>query len=287
MYQFLSNKRILGYIAACLAVLSVIYVTSRERAGLTRWEELIRESMRPLLSIISDIASGLNRSLWALTHIGQLSRENVALTRQVLELKAQLLELAEYKAENDRLRRLLGFREAAPYATVAARVIGRDPSRLSSTLLIDKGQKDGVAKDMAVITFGGLVGRVISVTANTATVLPVIDPRSAVGGIIYRTRDLVLVEGYAGSPGLCMLKPLSSDADIVAGDQVLSSGLGGVFPKGLLVGRVVEVTKGKYSVGKVALVEPDVDFSKLEEVLVITGGSAGRTDSSRAREVRP
>ncbi|NPV79127.1 MAG: rod shape-determining protein MreC [Firmicutes bacterium] len=270
MHQFIVSRRIWGYIVIFFLLVSIIYVTARERGRLTFAEEMICEALRPLLSFFSEIASYVNRAVWTVGHIGQLRRENLELAREVAKLNAELMQLSEYKAENERLKQLLGFKEAAPYNTVAARVIGRDPSRITSSLILDKGKRDGVRKDMPVIYLGGLVGRVISVTPSTSTVLPIIDPKSAVGGIVHRTRDLALVEGQSQETALCRLKPLSSDADLRVGDQIISSGLGGIFPKGLLIGTIIDVSAGKYLVGKNALVKPDVDFAKLEEVLVIT-----------------
>ncbi len=256
---------------ASLVFVSLLFVTSRDRPRLSPLEVATREAVAPLESALHRVSGAVAGAWRTVTHLGHLIRENDRLYLEVSRLLAENARLEEYRLQNERLRHLLDFQQTSSYITVAGEIIARDPSNWLGTMTIDKGTARGVKKDVAVITSEGLVGKVLAATARTATVLPIIDPRSAVGGMIQRTRALVLVEGAPGVPGMCLVKPLTPESDIREGDRVLSSGLGGVYPKGLLIGEVSKVFEGKYGVGKAAYLRPVVDFSRLEEVLVITG----------------
>lgn len=252
-----------------MLLVSFMAVTTRERARLTWGEEVLREFFAPVQGVMSEATRSIGRAIYLVVNVGRLAAENERLYKELARLMSENNRLEEYKLESERLSRLLQFKEAVPHDTVAARVIARDPSNWLSTFVIDKGRRYGIAKDMVVIAPEGLVGRVTSVTEDTATVWPIVDPQSAVGGIIQRSRTLVLVEGLAGEAGLCALKALTPDADIKVGDEVISSGYGGIFPKGLLIGRVQEVREARYGITKTALVKPAVDLTRLEEVLVV------------------
>jgi len=256
---------------AALLLISLLFITSREREKLSPVECAIREVLAPVEAVLFRAASGVSGVWRTITHLGHLIRENDRLYLEVSRLLAENARLEEYRLQNDRLRRLLDFQAASPHITVAAEIIARDPGNWLGTVTINKGTRHGVKKNMAVITCEGLVGRVLAATPHTATVLLIPDPRSAVGGLVQRTRALVLVEGAPGTPGMCLVKSLAQDSDIQVGDKVLSSGLGGVYPKGLVVGEVSKVFPGKYGVGQAAQLRPVVDFSRLEEVLVIVG----------------
>ncbi len=254
-----------------LMLVSLLYVTSRQRERLSAPEHVVREALAPVEALLYRAAGRLAGVWRTITHLGELITENDRLYLEVSRLLAENARLEEYRLENERLRRLLDFQADLPHLTVAARIVARDPGSWLGTVTIDKGTRHGVAKNMAVITCEGLVGRVLAVSPNTATILLVLDPRSAVGGMVQRTRALVLVEGMPGTSTSCQVKPLAQDSDIQVGDEVLSSGLGGMYPKGLVIGEVVEVFPGKYGVGQAARLRPVVDFSRLEEVLVIVG----------------
>lgn len=254
-----------------LILVSLLFVTSRERERLSPVESAIREVVAPIEAVLYRTANAVGRTWRTVTRLGYLIRENDRLYLEVSRLLAECAGLEEYRLQNERLRRLLDFQEVSPYLTVAAEIIARDPGNWLGTVTLNKGTRHGVRKDMAVITSEGLVGRVLATTQRTATVLLVLDPRSAVGGMVQRTRALVLVEGAPGTPGMCLVKSLTSESDMQLGDKVLSSGLGGIYPKGLVIGEASKVFPGKYGVGQAAYLRPVVDFSRLEEVLVVVG----------------
>lgn len=257
---------------AVLVLVACSYITSRERDSVSPLEYAIREALAPVQTALFRVASELNSFGRTVANLGQLIRENDQLYLEMSRLMAENARLEEYRLENIRLRRLLGFQETMSHATIAAEIIARDPGNWLGTVTINRGTRHGVAKNMAVVTAEGLVGRVLSATWNTANVLLVVDPRSAVGGMAQRTRTLVLVEGDPGTAGMCQVKFLVPDPDVAEGDTLLSSGLGGIYPKGLVIGEIVEVVPGKYGVGRAARLRPAVDFARLEEVLIIVGG---------------
>lgn len=254
---------------AALALIAIIYITSGERDRLTPLEYVIREMLAPVQTGLFRVVSWVDRVGRDIAGVRSAVSENRLLRQEIASLTAENVYLEEYRLENIRLRALLGFQERIPHKTLAAEVIARDPGNWLNTITLNKGTSDGVHKDMAVVSYEGLLGRIVATSRNTASALLIIDPRSAVGGIIQRNRALVLVEGDPGTPGMCIVKCLTTESDLTVGDKVLSSGLGGIYPKGLIIGEIVELIPGKYGVGSAARLKPAADFARLEEALII------------------
>ena len=252
-----------------LALMAVIYITSGERDRITPLEHITREILAPVQTGLFRIVSWINTAGRNLVNLKSAVEENLILREQVAELILENMRLKEESLENIRLRKLLRFEEKSHYNTLAAKIIARDPSDWLNTITINRGESHGVKKDMAVVSCQGLLGRVITTSKNTANVLMIIDPRSAVGGIVQRNRSLVLVEGDPMVPNSCLVKCLTTESELVVGDTVLSSGLGGIYPKGLIIGEIIELTSGKYGVGSAARLKPAADFARLEEALII------------------
>jgi rod shape-determining protein MreC len=137
--------------------------------------------------------------------------------------------------------------------------------------LVNKGEKDGAAKDMAVVTSEGVVGRVIEVSLHTAKVLLITDPNSGMDVIVQRSRTQGIMEGKVEE--VCVLKYVQKNEDVQVGDKVITSGLGGIFPKGLMTGTVTKVERKRPGIFQYIEVTPSVDFSRLEEVLILREGS--------------
>ncbi len=194
-------------------------------------------------------------------------QENVALLTENRKLLNEISRLRETLQENNRLRGLLDFREQMELETVVARVIGKDVSNEYRAIRLNRGESSGIMKDMAVVTSQGVVGRILRTTASTADVVTVVDTLSAIDAIDERSRARGIVEGL--SDDLCQLRFALRTDDIAPNDILISSGLGGIFPKGVPVGIVSKVRKQTYGITQEVEVRPAVDFSKLEEVLVI------------------
>ena len=209
------------------------------------------------------------RSTWedyvALVHA---QKENRRLSARIQELEQEMAECQELRASNQRLGALLDFQSSVRLPSVASRVIGEDSSGWFHTLLIDKGQKDGVERAMPVVARQGLVGHVVESAERTAKVLLIIDRNSAVDVLLQESRTKAVLEGV-GRQDLCVLKYVPRSETVQKGERVITSGLGGIYPKGLLVGTVEGVWKEGYGLFQRVEVSPKVDFQRLEEVLVI------------------
>ncbi|MCX5713396.1 MAG: rod shape-determining protein MreC [Candidatus Omnitrophica bacterium] len=192
---------------------------------------------------------------------------NIALQKEVDTLKSRLSQANDTYLENARLRDLLGFKQNSPYRLVAAKVIGSSADNWSSAIIIDKGKSSGIKRLNAVITPLGLVGRVVEVQASVSKVLLANDPDFGVSATVQRSRQQGLITGTLGR--LLAMKYLPKDADIKVDDTVITSGLTEAYPKGLLIGNVVEVHNDFSGLSRYALIKPAVNLSGLEEVLVI------------------
>src|SRR5580658_6655464 len=193
--------------------------------------------------------------------------ENRNLKAQIERMSLEQVRMSQDADQARRLQALLGFKEQFISQTMAAQVIGGSGSELSRSIFIDKGSRDGIKPDMAVITAEGIVGKVLRVYHSTSEVLLIDDQTSGVGSILDKTRLQGILRGTPS--GEMVLEKVMSDETVPAGELVLTSGGDGIFPKGLLVGRVTKVTPGSDLFLNIR-VRPAADLSKLEEVLVVT-----------------
>ncbi|TYP57615.1 rod shape-determining protein MreC [Thermosediminibacter litoriperuensis] len=258
-----------------------VNITARNGLLFNKIESPAISLMKPAQEVFSWISHGVRGGLESVSQVFYLKRENEALKKQLAELMEYKHRFLEYRDENARLRRMLDFEEKNPqYDMVAAEVIGRDPGNWFNVIIINKGKSSGIREDMAVITERGLVGYTIDVGNNWAKVLMLLDNRMSVSAMIQRTRDNGILKGNIAPapPGHAKMVFLPADASIVKGDVVISSGLGGIVPKGIIIGEVVEVKKESDNLTQYAIVKPAVDFQKLEEVFVIKNAN---TDPGR------
>jgi len=273
---FARRRQYLVFVVACLVALGLLtnQMRSPEKRRIGWIGMAIEAAIAPIATGLSRISDVVDREWAFVTEIGRLRTENARLATEVARLREENAQLHEAAQETGRLRSLLAFR-AQPYHTLAARVIGRDPSHWFNTMLVDRGGADGVRRNDPVVTSEGLVGRVIETSGSWARVLLILDPRSAVGVLVGRSRDAGVVEGQ-GQP-ILHIKYLSRDAEIQPGDQVVTAGLGEIFPRGLPVGAVVGVSRTEGDLFQEALVRPGADLNHLEEMLIlVNGGSVAR-----------
>ncbi len=208
------------------------------------------------------------RSKWRfLKEALKAQAENEELREAIESLKLQMSDLKEARLENERLRRLLKFQSENAFKTISAQVIAHDISHWSYYITINKGAKDGIYEEMPVLAGEGLMGKVVEVTPHAANVILLIDSESKAGALIQETRDVGLVEGD-GTP-LLKMTYIDLHAQIQVGQTVVTSGLGGIYPKGIPIGSVVQIGEDQNRLGLYAVVKPITDFSKLEEVLCV------------------
>lgn len=267
---FRRNARLLAAVGVVIVLVALMNITSQERDHLTFIEQRAAALMAPAQRWTYELAGGIRAWVLSLGELRSIRADNSRLKQTVADYEQLRVQLEEYKAENERLKALLDFKAQVPYTTVAAKVIARNPDSWWSMVVIDKGRLAGLSQDMPVITPGGLVGKITRVTDATATVLLLLDPESGAGGIVQRTRDTGVVLGQAGTTGNLRIKFFSREAQVEVGDDIVSSGLGGVFPAGLPIGRVAKVEPAEFGLVQYAEVKPTVDFLHLEDVLVIT-----------------
>ena len=227
----------------------------------------------PFQKILNFVVVKINYSYMYFHDIGMLKDQNEKLSNKVQELNENQRYANNLKAENERLRNMLDLKqEYNNYDLESAQVIGRNAENWSSIILINKGTESGIKVDSQVISHNkGLIGRVIDVAPNWAKVMLITDSDSSVSSMIDRTRDLTVVRGdsVASKDGYVKLSYILPDAEIATNDEIVTSGYGGIFSKGLLIGKVVEIKNESNELTKYALVEPTADFKRIEEVLVI------------------
>lgn len=203
----------------------------------------------------------------------QVEADNVALRREIQALQVQMQEERALAQRTDNLRQLLDLRDRAGLDTAAAEVIAGAPSPEFQTMTIDKGSSEGLLVDMAVIAPAGVVGRVILASLRASKVQLLIDRNAAAGALIERTRAQGVVIGVGD--GTLRLEYVPGTAEVVPGDLVVTSGIDGIYPKGFAIGTIVDVDRGPGSFHAIT-VRPAVDFSRLEEVLVVRTRPASR-----------
>jgi rod shape-determining protein MreC len=209
--------------------------------------------------------------------------ENESLKKQVADLEVQLQQERALAARAAHLQELLNLRGSTTLPTIAAEIIAGNPNPRLMTVTINRGSADGVQADMAVISPKGIVGRVIApVATHAARVQLLIDQSAAVGAVTERTRAGGLVVGYEGDPALRM-ELVSNLADVVPGDTVVASGIDGIYPKGFLIGKVETSERGK-TLHRTISIRPAVDFTSLEEVLIVLVPARGAIEEAAARE---
>jgi rod shape-determining protein MreC len=264
-----------GYLFLAVTLGHVILISAQvnTRGGVPVLEEVTFGVFAEVQRGTSAIVSAF-RYVWS-GYIGlrHLRADNEALQRQLAETR---LELQEQRAVADRSRGLiavLDLRDRSNLHTTAAEVIGAGATPEFRTLTLDKGTADGVRTDMAVIAPAGVVGRVVVPSARAAKVQLLIDRNAAAGVIIERSRSQGVVVGTGDD--LLRLEYVSEVADVAVGDVVVTSGIDGVFPKGFVVGKVEAVEKSGTAYKQI-LVRPAVDFTSLEEVLVVLTPTAAR-----------
>jgi rod shape-determining protein MreC len=195
--------------------------------------------------------------------------ENEKLRRRIQELEVERHRLLEADAVNRKLQQLLEFRSQLPTKAVTASIIANSASSWFQGCILDKGSADGVQKDMAVVTPLGVVGKVVSVTKRSAKVILLTDANSGIDVLVQRTRSRGIVSGSLDNG--TVLKYMKRSEDVQVGDRLITSGVDGVFPKGLLVGTVIKVNKQHLGLFQSVEVLPAVQSSRVEEVLVVGG----------------
>lgn len=258
MFRFKTKKKSLIYYALLFCLFSLLSL-------------LIPAVRSPFLNILKnplEILTLIKREVGGIIFYHSNLLQNEKLKKEIDSLRAKLIHLDELLLESKRLNNLLSLKEKSSYKVVAARVIGRSPDNWSSLIIINKGRYSGIRKGLVAVTHLGLIGRVIETTESTSKIMLMNDPNFAVSALVGRSRQEGLVSGTLGNS--LIMRYLPRDCDIKLSDVIITSGLTQVYPKGLSIGRVVEIGEEFSGLSRYAIVKPTVDLSNLEEVLVIT-----------------
>ena len=257
---------IVGFIVLIAVNIIGLSVTSRrstsfgiERIALSAiapFQELVTRSLR------------FTRDIWQhYFYLVTIARVNQVLLQELGQAVEDQNQWHETELANVRLRDLIDFQRNISERVVAAEVIGKDPSAWFNTVIIDKGEADGLTRGLPVVIAQGIVGQVIEVSTHYSKVMLIVDSNSAVDSLVQRTRARGVIKGE--STVQCRLDYVLRKNDVRIGDTIVSSGLDGVYPKGLRIGLVSQVIEHDADIFHEVIITPFVDFEKLEEVLVI------------------
>jgi rod shape-determining protein MreC len=275
MISFVRRNQVL--LSAFLSVLLSLYIIAPAAKGHLRTDPigpLLMAVMRPFQSGIQMTLSSIGYVYFNYTALRGLTAENTKLKTRIQQLEAERNLFLEQEATNRRLRELMEFRLELPAGAVTASVISNSASTWFQSLILDKGKKDGVERGMAAVSTLGVVGQVVSVTSRNAKVLLITDPHSGVDAVVQRSRARGVV---AGSPEIGpIMKYVKRSDDLKEGDRLVTSGLDGVFPKGLLVGAVSKVNKKSVGLFQYVEVTLAVDPARVEEVLLVKASAPAK-----------
>lgn len=230
------------------------------------------ETVGPLIKSLGNISGVVEGTVSEYVWLRNVRDENEVLKHQVASLEQKVTEYREAYIENLRLRRLLDFRTTVQGEAIAAQVVMHDMTGWFQTLIVDKGFRDKIGPDMAVVNDEGLVGRILDVSDHYARVLLITDPSSGVDAIIQRNRVRGILTGRDANA--CVLKYVRGNLDVQVGDLLLSSGKDGVYPKGLRLGVVQGIIKDPVDLFQKIEVRPLVRLSALEELLILRSGAS-------------
>jgi rod shape-determining protein MreC len=247
--------------------LGLLLVFANAKGWLGPGKTVVMALMQPAARAFGGAGSGLGSWMDTVGNLRNLASDNFRLEREVAELRQRLSEDAELRQQNEALKKQLSFSEAQPKKLIPAEVIGYQPDNFRQFITVRQGSQHGIAVGMAVISEGSLVGKVSDVTATTAKVFLVTDPNFRVNGMAQEGRALGTVRGQIGS-GFIMEK-IAQNESIKPGETIVTSGLGGEVPKGLIIGRVESVNQRDNAVFQSAQLTSSIKFSRLELVFVV------------------
>jgi rod shape-determining protein MreC len=216
----------------------------------------------------ASLASGYFEDLWDnYINLMDVRRENLRLREEIKGLNNRFVTAEETAQANQRLEKLLGMKNSLKISTLPAMVVGEDLTAWFRTLLIDRGSSSGITEGMAVVASDGVVGQIVKVAPSSSRVLLLTDHASGIAATIQRSRARGVVKGKG--EGLCSLEFATREEDVKIGDMVITSGIGGIFPKGIPIGEVTMVKRGEYGIFQTVTIRPATNISHLEELLVV------------------
>lgn len=263
------KRRVLGIIITVIILILLVIFTNSDGDN-SFVENLGTKLVMPIQNGFTFLRNQINETTSNSSDINALREENEKLVARNKELEKSLKEIENIKTENETLKEYLGLTEKySNFKTIPGDVINKDISNYSRTITLNIGTRDGVKKDMTVIAEEGLVGHVISVTENTAKVQTIIDPASSVSSMLSTTKESIICKGTLEDKSTLKAMYIPTEASVIQGDTIQTSGLGGLYTKGLQIGTIKKIVDTENLTDRYALVQVSVDFNKLNSVLVI------------------
>ncbi len=262
---------IIGVIITIVILILVVILSNTDIKEISYLENIFNSIVMPIQNGLTYLKNKIAGNDSFFVEMDTLKAENEDLKKKNSELEQSLRELEIIKSENDTLKEYVNLKDKYPeYQTIPAYIINRDINNYTKTIVINIGEKDGIKPDMAVIADQGLVGHVISTTENTAKVQTIIDTSTSISSLISTSREAIVVNGTLEDNSTLRATYIPTDATLLENDNIETSGLGGIYPKGIHIGTIKQIVNTKNSIDRYAYIQTAVDFEKLETVLVIT-----------------
>ncbi|QHJ71578.1 rod shape-determining protein MreC [Planococcus halotolerans] len=273
MSRFFSNKRLILLMLGVILLVALISYSLRDRDNVSFPEQIIKDTVGAGQSLFSGPAHFVTGIFDNVDSLLNTYKENQHLKGRLEEFAAVQAEVTDLRSENGQLKEIVGKEaDLRDYNPIQSTVIARNPDQWEEKVILNKGETDGVKLNMAVMTAQGLIGKVSLVTDLTSTVelISTQNPNYRVSAMVIGGEEGVfgLIEGYDAERRELLLKRIDAEIELEVGQQVVSSGLGGIFPKGLVIGEITEITIDEFGLTKLAYVKPAADFTLLNHVMI-------------------
>lgn len=270
MKSLKKNKKL--FILTFLIICILIAIFSVSRINPTFFEKSFGYIITPIQKAVSTSSVWLEKKIDLISKMKQIEEENKTLKLEIEIKEQEIKKLKQIELENKKLLALLETSSRYnEYSKITANIIAKDPGNWYENFIIDKGEKDGVQKNMVVIAQGGLVGKIEETGANYSKVSSIINGTYSVSGKTLRTDDEGFIKGDLSNKGQYKMEYIDKEAEIKKGDEIITSHLSEIYPPGITIGYVNEVSLDKYNnLSKTAVIKPGVDFKHLEKVLIIS-----------------
>lgn len=264
------KTKIIGIIITAIILIIIVVVSKIQVKDLSYVEGAFGKLVMPIQNGLTYIKNSMAGNNTFFTDINNLNEENEKLKEENKKLEQQVRELEIIKAENATLKEYVNLKDKyTDYEAIPAYVINKDITNYNDVIVINVGSKEGIQVNMPVIADQGLVGHVISVTETTSKVQTIVDTSSTVSASISSTKDNIILRGTLEAESTLKATFIPTNATVLVGDNIETSGLGGIYPKGIHIGKIKEVVNTKNITNRYAVIDTAVDFTRIDTVLVI------------------
>ncbi|MBQ7097242.1 MAG: rod shape-determining protein MreC [Clostridia bacterium] len=273
MKKFFKNRCVFGFVIVVVIFSIIVGIVNVKNPELSFGENIVNVFVKPVQSFFTWVGNGISDFFDNFADKDDLKNEIEKLKKENADLKASISKIELAKKENEELRGLLNLKEVFPEQELKyARIISREPSNWHNTFTINIGSSDGIAVNQPVVSMENtLIGRISEVGTTWAKVITVFDAEHAVGAVVSRSGEYGIVEGDADAmlSGYCRLSYISKNSDIIIGDTIMTSGLGGLFPEGIIIGKIVDIKADEQGIAQTAFLSPVADIENIRTVCVI------------------